>query len=143
MPDNAGTRYGIAEWYGQQFTSLDAEQRKTYAEHALGESEAEHPICPFQPDQPHCSKKGGVCSMQRYAEGGNGRLGESVGVIVYAHSEAFLSVHHLRQATDAYDLADAACRSYAWWWCYDRKFDVASLREIASTGWSLNRPSTL
>lgn len=54
-------------------------------------------------------------------------------VIVYAHSEAHLSVHHLRQATDAYDLTDAACRSYAWWWCRDRELDVASLREIAGT----------
>ncbi len=56
-----------------------------------------------------------------------------LGVIVYAHTEAFLSVHNLRQATDAYDLTDAACRSYAWWWCRDRDLDVASLREIAST----------
>lgn len=79
MPDNARTRYGIAEWYGQEFTSLNARQRETYAEHALGESEAEHPACPFQPDQPPCSKRGGVCSMQRYAEDRNGRLGESVG----------------------------------------------------------------
>ena len=56
-----------------------------------------------------------------------------LGVIVYAHTEAFLSVHHLRQATDAYDLTDAACRSYAWWWCHDRGLDVSSLREMAST----------
>lgn len=56
-----------------------------------------------------------------------------LGVLIYAHTEAFLSVHHLRQATDAYDLTDAACRSYAWWWCHDRKLDVASLREIACT----------
>lgn len=55
-----------------------------------------------------------------------------LGAIVYAHTEAYLSVHHLRQATDAYDLADAACRSYAWWWCHDRELEVASLREIAS-----------
>ena len=56
-----------------------------------------------------------------------------LGVIVYAHTEAFLSVHHLRQATDAYDLIDAACRSHAWWWCHDRGLDVSSLREVAST----------
>ncbi|WP_419926921.1 hypothetical protein [Candidatus Poriferisocius sp.] len=56
-----------------------------------------------------------------------------LGVIIYAHTEAFLSVHHLRQATDAYDLTDAACRSYAWWWCHDRKLDIASLRETVST----------
>lgn len=55
-----------------------------------------------------------------------------LGVIIYAHTEAFLSIHHLRQATDAYDLTDAACRSYAWWWCHDRELDVASLRETVS-----------
>lgn len=79
MPDTVKARYGIAEWYGREFTSLDAPQRKIYAEHALGESEAKPPDCPFQPDQPPCSKKGGVCSMQRYEEDPNGRLGESVG----------------------------------------------------------------
>ncbi|WP_420435969.1 hypothetical protein [Candidatus Poriferisocius sp.] len=56
-----------------------------------------------------------------------------LGVVLYAHTEAFLSVHHLRQATDAYDLTDAACCSYAWWWCHDRELDVASLRETVST----------
>ena len=56
-----------------------------------------------------------------------------LGVIIYAHTEAFLSVHHLRQATDAYDLTDAARRSFAWWWCHDRELDVAALRGIAST----------
>lgn len=56
-----------------------------------------------------------------------------LGVVVYTHTEAFLSVYHLRQATDAYDLTDAALRSYAWWWCHDRELDVASLREIAGS----------
>ncbi len=55
-----------------------------------------------------------------------------LGVIVYAHTEAFLSVYDLRQATDAYDLTDAACRSHAWWWCHDRGLDVSSLREMSS-----------
>jgi hypothetical protein len=56
-----------------------------------------------------------------------------LGVIIYAHTEAFLSVHHLRQATDAYDLTDAACRSHAWWWCHDRGLDISCLREVATT----------
>ncbi len=112
MPNELKTRYGIAEWYGRDFTSLTAAQRVAFAKHALGEAGTEPPACPFQPNHPPCSKKGGVCSIQRYAEDED---------------------HHLRQATDAYDLTDAACRSYAWWWCHDRELDVGFLREIAST----------
>jgi len=79
MPEELKTRYGIAEWYGQDFTSLSAAQRVTLAEHALDEADAEPPACPFQPNHPPCSKKGGVCSIQRYAEGENHRLGVFVG----------------------------------------------------------------
>ncbi len=78
MPDEPKTRYGIAEWYGRDFTSLNATQRATFAEHALGEAGAEPPVCPFQPNHPPCSKKGGVCSIQRYTEGKSHRLGMSV-----------------------------------------------------------------
>ena len=78
MSDELKTRYGIAEWYGQDFTSLDAAQRVAFAEHALGEADAEPPACPFQPNHPPCSKKGGVCSIRRYAESENHRLGMSV-----------------------------------------------------------------
>ena len=78
MPDELKTRYGIAEWYGRDFTSLSAAQRVTYAEHAPGEADAKPPACPFQPNQPPCSKKGGVCSIQRYSEGDNHRLGVPV-----------------------------------------------------------------
>ena len=55
------------------------------------------------------------------------------GAINYAYAEAFLSVHNLSRATDTYDLADAACRSYAWWWCHDRKLDLDGLRELAAS----------
>ncbi|MDE0605586.1 MAG: NotI family restriction endonuclease, partial [Acidimicrobiaceae bacterium] len=75
MPDDAKTRYGIAEWYGKDFTSLNASQREDFAKQALGETEAEPPRCPFQPTQPPCSKRGGVCSIQRYKEGENSRIG--------------------------------------------------------------------
>ena len=79
MADELNTRYGIAEWYGRDFTSLDAAQRVAFAEHALGEAGTESPPCPFQTNHPPCSKKGGVCSIQRYAEGENHRLGVPVG----------------------------------------------------------------
>ena len=51
----------------------------------------------------------------------------------YAYAEALLSVHHLRRATDVYDMTNAACRSYVWWWCHDRKLDVAGLRKLAAS----------
>ncbi len=38
--------------------------------------------CPFKPGQPACSKAGGVCSIQLYDEGPNGRIGESLGAPV-------------------------------------------------------------
>ena len=54
-------------------------------------------------------------------------------VIAYAHTEAYLSIHHLRQITDSYDLTNGAVCSYAWWWCHDRRIDLAGLQELAST----------
>lgn len=78
MPDELRTRYGIAEWYGQDFISLTATQRVVFAKHALGESDAEPPVCPFQPNHPPCSKKGGVCSIQQYAEDDDHRLGQPI-----------------------------------------------------------------
>ena len=74
MPDEVKTRYGTAEWCGQDFTSLNAPQRVAYALHALGVADVEPPACPFQPNQPPCSKKGGVCSIHPYAEDSNKRL---------------------------------------------------------------------
>ena len=78
MPDEPKARYGIAEWYGHDFTSLSPAQRMALAEHALGEADAETPPCPFQQNHPQCSKKGGVCSIRRYAEDENRRLGVPV-----------------------------------------------------------------
>ena len=54
-------------------------------------------------------------------------------VIAYAHAEAYLSIHHLRQVTDSYDLTNGALCSYAWWWCHDRRLTLAGLRELART----------
>ena len=79
MSDKTKTRYAIAEWYGQSFTSLKAPRRRIYAGHALGQSDDQLPPCPFQANKPPCSKKGGVCSIQRYTEKANNRLGDPVG----------------------------------------------------------------
>ena len=54
-------------------------------------------------------------------------------VIAYAHTEAYLSIHYLRQVTDSYDLTNGAVSSYAWWWCHDRRLDLAGLQALAAT----------
>ena len=59
------TRYGIAEWYGEPFADMVPSRRQELAGVALGEAER-LPVCPFQRGNVTCSKKGGVCSIQRY-----------------------------------------------------------------------------
>ncbi len=71
-------RYGIGEWYGQPFLSLAPSQRRDLALVASGEGN-EIPQCPFQQSQPKCNKKGGVCSLRRYAQSEDGRIGVPVG----------------------------------------------------------------
>lgn len=71
-------RYGIGEWYGQPFLSLSPSQRRQLALTASGER-IEIPQCRFQQSKPTCSKKGGVCTLRRYTQSENGRLGEPVG----------------------------------------------------------------
>ncbi|MDE0138700.1 MAG: NotI family restriction endonuclease [bacterium] len=77
MP-RSGERYGIAEWYGRPFLSLDPEQRAEFAHHAQLRMRSETPVCPFQKGAPNCSKKGGVCSIQRYTND-EGYVGAPVG----------------------------------------------------------------
>lgn len=71
-------RYGISEWYGNPFLGLDPEGRRTLADTAL-DKEATPPPCPFAANLSHCNKRGGVCSIQRYEEGEEGRIGAPVG----------------------------------------------------------------
>jgi len=65
-----GKRYGIGEWFGHDFLDLDPADRVRLANLALGDKR-EAPSCPFQDGLPRCSKKGGVCSLRRYANRGN------------------------------------------------------------------------
>ena len=76
------SRYGIGEWFGEPLVALPPNRRKQLAEAALGASGALP--CPFQKDRPPCRKAGGVCSLQRYGEGADGRISapESSPVIV-------------------------------------------------------------
>lgn len=71
-------RYGIAEWYGQPLLGLSPSQRRDLALVASGDG-GQAPPCPFQQTRPPCSKKGGVCSLRRYTQNDDGRLGEPVG----------------------------------------------------------------
>ena len=71
------SRYGICEWYGSPLRTLTIEQRQGRANIALGGAP---PLpCPFQTGQPPCSKRGGVCSLQSYTEGADGRIGDPDG----------------------------------------------------------------
>ena len=67
-------RYGIGEWYGRTFQSLSAAGRRQLAQHALDRN-THQPLCPFQAERQPCAKAGGVCSLQRYREAPDGRLG--------------------------------------------------------------------
>ena len=81
------SRYGIAEWFGEPFAEMSVAKRKQFAAMALGETEA--PLCPFQRNHTQCRKKGGVCSIQRYAEGVRGRIGPRQGNPVIVCPERF------------------------------------------------------
>ena len=71
-------RYGIAEWYGRPLLGLSVNERRRSAESALRRGRGTLP-CPFQKSRPPCRKPGGVCSLHRYEQGDNGRLGPPEG----------------------------------------------------------------
>lgn len=62
-------RFGIGEWYGKLFDRMTREERRMYAAMAQGPKDM-RPVCPFRRQLPGrtqlCTKKGGVCSLQRY-----------------------------------------------------------------------------
>ena len=76
------SRYGIGEWFGVPLTVLPPIRRQEFAAAALGNT-PQLP-CPFQANQPPCRKAGGVCSLQLYGEGEDGRISapEAAPVIV-------------------------------------------------------------
>lgn len=70
-------RYGIAEWFGEPLLALSPSRRAELARHATERRGA--PGCPFQQGDAACSKKGGVCSIQRYESTDDGRIAAAVG----------------------------------------------------------------
>ena len=93
-------RYGIGEWYGHSLPGLSSEQRSALAASAL-RGRASAPPCPFQHGQPPCHKSGGVCSLRRYTQAKDGRLGAPVGEPVIVCPSRFeeerLLVHWLAE----------------------------------------------
>lgn len=70
-------RYGIAEWFGEPLLALSPSRRAELARHATERRGA--PSCPFQQGDAACSKKGGVCSIQRYESTDDGRIAAAIG----------------------------------------------------------------
>jgi hypothetical protein len=58
-------RYGIAEWFGSPFASLQPFVRLQLIDSI--QPEKTQAACPFQPSKPVCKKAGGVCSIRRYS----------------------------------------------------------------------------
>lgn len=70
-------RYGIAEWFGEPLLALSPSRRAELARRATERRGA--PSCPFQQGDAACSKKGGVCSIQRYESTDDGQIAVAVG----------------------------------------------------------------
>ena len=78
-------RYGIAEWFGRNMTTLTPEERQRFGHLAARQTQDgtpyKAPICPFLsaliPGAP-CSKAGGVCTIRKYATNGTVVAGDKV-----------------------------------------------------------------
>ncbi|MCA9438955.1 MAG: hypothetical protein KC978_24435, partial [Candidatus Omnitrophica bacterium] len=58
-------RYGIAEWFGRDFSKLSAEKIQQIASHPPRD-------CPFRYPPDKCNKAGGVCSLRLYSDDSDG-----------------------------------------------------------------------
>src|ERR1035441_4835977 len=77
-PRATASRYGIAEWFGRNITTLTPEELQAFGQLAVRQTEtavrnlADAPPCPFLSTLlpgALCNKKGGVCSIRKYAPG--------------------------------------------------------------------------
>jgi hypothetical protein len=83
-PHLPSPRYGIAEWYGRDMTTLTPEERQAFGQLAMHQCStgdlSAAPVCPFLSTlRPGalCNKHGGVCSIRKFA-GGVGKAGVPV-----------------------------------------------------------------
>ena len=66
-------RYSIGEWYGNDFESMSSAERLRRAKVEIELDTLTGTPCPFQNDAT-CKKKGGVCSLRRYRQVGDGTV---------------------------------------------------------------------
>jgi hypothetical protein len=69
-------RYGIAEWFGNNITTMTPEERQAFGQVAAAQDQSGNlsnaPICPFLSTlvpSARCNKASGVCSIRRFAPG--------------------------------------------------------------------------
>src|ERR1035438_5118722 len=81
-------RYSVGEWYGVGFESLSSAERFQRAKLECETNAIRGVGCPFQQDA-QCNKKGGVCSLRRYQQIGNG-LVSGIGPVITTCPQRFL-----------------------------------------------------
>lgn len=75
--DNSSQRWGISEWFGEDFFSLTDDLRVTFASDALKSIKEVNRPCPHLAPiivDARCNKKGGICSTQLYREDADGNV---------------------------------------------------------------------
>ncbi|BEN26837.1 NotI family restriction endonuclease [Serratia sp. CY48663] len=72
-------RYGIAEWFGNNITTMTPEERKRFGQLAADQDQtgdiSNAPLCPFLSTlvpAARCNKASGVCSIRRFSPGLDG-----------------------------------------------------------------------
>jgi hypothetical protein len=65
------SRYSIGEWYGEGFESIASSRRLSLAKIECATEALTGRVCPFQSNS-KCNKKGGVCSLRKYEQLGEG-----------------------------------------------------------------------
>ena len=77
--DSPKPRYGIAEWYGRDISSMSPNERNEVALIAKAQADKQHfetnPPCPFLSaivSNSTCNKIGGVCTIRKYARTSDG-----------------------------------------------------------------------
>jgi hypothetical protein len=89
------SRYSIGEWYGNGFESLSSSERSRRASIECEANAIIGATCPFQHDA-KCNKKGGVCSLRRYRQTGDGPV-SGVGHIITTCPQRFLEADTIFQ----------------------------------------------
>ena len=69
-------RYGIAERFGEPLPAMPTERRTELADSAM--QRREPPRCPFESGETACSKRGGVCSIQKYEPTDDDRIARAI-----------------------------------------------------------------